>query len=316
MPVTNTTANRGYQIPHASNLLDFDIARLISALNAIDVDVANFLTVLATKAPLNNANLTGTPTVPTVSAGDNSTKPASTAWVRGFLSDFIGSAPGTLDTIAELAEALQNNPDIISEMLTAIGGKLAKDQNLDDLADKAAARNNLDVYARGATVAADAKATPIDADVFGFFDSAASWALKKLTWANIKAALKAYFDALYATAGHVHTFASITSKPTTVSGYGITDASQLGVGQTWQNVKASRAVNTVYQNTSGKPIVVAIGGYNAGGLEISQDNTNWFFTGNWNPSFGLYVQAVVPNGHYYRVGVGGGINNGSWSELR
>lgn len=154
MPVTNTTANRGYQLPHASNLLDFDVARLISSLNAIDVDVANFLTVLTTKAPLDNANLTGTPTVPTVSAGDNSTKPASTAWVRGFLSDFVGSAPGTLDTIGEIAAALQNNPDVITELLAAVGERLRRDQNLADLTDVAAARGSLDVYSKDDIAAA------------------------------------------------------------------------------------------------------------------------------------------------------------------
>lgn len=38
------------------------------------------------------------------------------------------------------------------------------------------------------------KATPADSDEFGLVDSAASWGLKKWTWANLKAALKAYYD--------------------------------------------------------------------------------------------------------------------------
>lgn len=44
---------------------------------------------------------------------------------------------------------------------------------------------------------ATAKATPIDADFIGLMDSAASNILKKLSWLNIKATLKAYFDTLY-----------------------------------------------------------------------------------------------------------------------
>jgi hypothetical protein len=44
---------------------------------------------------------------------------------------------------------------------------------------------------------ATAKTTPVDADEMGITDSAASYVLKKVTWANIKATLKTYFDTLY-----------------------------------------------------------------------------------------------------------------------
>lgn len=52
--------------------------------------------------------------------------------------------------------------------------------------------------------AATEKTTPVDADTVGVIDSAASNVLKKVTWANIKATLKAYFDTEYAsTLSHV-----------------------------------------------------------------------------------------------------------------
>lgn len=44
---------------------------------------------------------------------------------------------------------------------------------------------------------ATSKTTPVDADQIGLMDSAASNILKKLSWANIKATLKTYFDTLY-----------------------------------------------------------------------------------------------------------------------
>ncbi|MBN9078507.1 MAG: hypothetical protein BGN87_00090 [Rhizobiales bacterium 65-79] len=44
---------------------------------------------------------------------------------------------------------------------------------------------------------ATSKTTPVDADEIGLIDSEASNALKKLTWANLKATLKNYFDTLY-----------------------------------------------------------------------------------------------------------------------
>lgn len=41
------------------------------------------------------------------------------------------------------------------------------------------------------------KPTPVDTDLLPLSDSASSFGIKKLTWANIKATLKTYFDTLY-----------------------------------------------------------------------------------------------------------------------
>lgn len=46
---------------------------------------------------------------------------------------------------------------------------------------------------------ATAKTTPVDADKFGLMDSAASNILKKLSWANLKAAIKSYIETAAAT---------------------------------------------------------------------------------------------------------------------
>lgn len=63
-----------------------------------------------------------------------------------------------------------------------------------------------------ATFAATSKSSPVDADSIPLVDSAASNVLKKLTWDNIKATLKTYFDTLYATlASNTFTGAQIYS---------------------------------------------------------------------------------------------------------
>lgn len=64
---------------------------------------------------------------------------------------------------------------------------------IDELATEKAIAGNVPVDTHAAT----SKVTPVDADEIPLVDSAASFGLKKLTWANLKATLKAYFDTLY-----------------------------------------------------------------------------------------------------------------------
>lgn len=67
------------------------------------------------------------------------------------------------------------------------------------------------------THAATSKTTPVDADEMPLVDSAASFGLKKLTWANLKATLKTYFDGLYPSGSGTSTGTN-TGDQTSVSG--------------------------------------------------------------------------------------------------
>lgn len=58
---------------------------------------------------------------------------------------------------------------------------------------------------------AGAKTTPVDADEMGLVDSAASFVLTKITWANIKAGLKTYFDTLYPAASSLTSHTGATT---------------------------------------------------------------------------------------------------------
>lgn len=83
----------------------------------------------------------------------------------------------------------------------------------------------VDALTIGSTIAgADSKSTPGDTDNFGYSDTADSSKLKKFTWAQLKSQLQSFFNSLYAASSHSHTFDSLSSKPTTLAGYGITNA--------------------------------------------------------------------------------------------
>lgn len=90
----------------------------------------------------------------------------------------------------------------------------------------------------------------------------------------------------------------------------------LGVGQTWQNMLASREQNTVYQNTSGRPIMVHTVGSGSSALpQVSANNVTWFDVGiGAAGTFSGVGWVVVPNGHYYRINTAGTPTR--WLELR
>jgi hypothetical protein len=87
--------------------------------------------------------LTGTPTAPTPSSNDSSTKIATTAYVQQELTDLIGTAPSTLDTFGELSASMAADETALSSLTTTVGTKLAKSSNLSDLSDASTARTNL-----------------------------------------------------------------------------------------------------------------------------------------------------------------------------
>lgn len=59
--------------------------------------------------------------------------------------------------------------------------------------------NFTELYTGANIHSADSKTTPADADEIGLIDSAASYVLKKLTWANLKATILAYFTTVTTT---------------------------------------------------------------------------------------------------------------------
>jgi hypothetical protein len=78
---------------------------------------------LALKAPLASPALTGVPTAPTAGQGTNNTQIATTAYVRAAISALINGAPGTLDTLKEIAAAINNDPNFSTTINNALALK-------------------------------------------------------------------------------------------------------------------------------------------------------------------------------------------------
>lgn len=114
-----------------ANNLNAEVNRATTAENNLESKKAN------TVSPA----FTGTPTTPTASAGTNTTQIANTAFVQNAVNDayananaytdtaignLIGTAGETMDTLGELAEAIENNSDVIDVLNSAIGTKATK----------------------------------------------------------------------------------------------------------------------------------------------------------------------------------------------
>lgn len=110
---------------------------------------------------------------------------------------------------------------------------LGKSNNLDDVPNKTTARTNLDVYSKIEVDNAISSAIPND-----------------------------FPNATEIVAGKVKINNTLTSTDadvalTAAQGKVLADR-DFGIGQTWQNVKSSRAVDTNYTNATGKAIVVNV----------------------------------------------------------
>ncbi len=88
------------------------------------------------KAPLDSPELTGTPTAPTPPLSVSNKQIANTEFVQAAVAALVGSSPEALDTLAELANALNNDPNFATTMLNALSGKQPLNETLTNLSGK------------------------------------------------------------------------------------------------------------------------------------------------------------------------------------
>lgn len=94
MTVENVTVNRSYPLPNAANPLNVDVARFITALTMLDIDVQSVLASVAGYAALDGPAFTGVPTAPTAASGTDTTQIATTAFVQAALDLLEASVAG------------------------------------------------------------------------------------------------------------------------------------------------------------------------------------------------------------------------------
>jgi hypothetical protein len=139
---------------------------------------------------------------------------------------------------------------------------------------------------------------------------------------NLSYRVLGYIESTQATAG---TWATAPSTIQGAGGNALTAMSSLGYGQTYQNVTASRAVNTTYYNTTGRPIFVSASPQSTAvaypfmtitqaGVSVAIFGSNQYNTGTF-----ANVSAVVPPGAAYLVNMNLGTVSlavNTWFELR
>ncbi|EPD7735854.1 phage tail protein [Escherichia coli] len=87
-------------------------------------------------AQKHNPTFTGEPKAPTPAAGNNTTRIATTAFVQAAITALINGAPDSLDTLKEIAAAINNDPKFSTTINNALSGKQPLDETLTHLSGK------------------------------------------------------------------------------------------------------------------------------------------------------------------------------------
>lgn len=116
----------------------------------------------------------------------------------------------------------------------------------------------------------------------------------------------------FASAAEVANKSNVSKAINPANAATIAQSTDLGVGQTWQNVTGSRATNTTYTNNTSKPIQIFIcadvnvGTFVIGGVSLQIRDLDSY----------TFINLVIPSGSTYRLNTTVPNAIVSWAELR
>jgi hypothetical protein len=154
---TKVTVDSKGRVTSATTLVAADIPSLLAA-KISDFDAQVRTSRLDQMATPTAAVSMGSQRVTSVAAPTADSDAATKVYVDTAVANLVAAAPEALDTLNELAAALGNDANFATTVSTSLGEKMAKANNLSDLADASAARTNLgvaigsDVQAHSATL--------------------------------------------------------------------------------------------------------------------------------------------------------------------
>ncbi|MBX3583664.1 MAG: hypothetical protein KF810_17395 [Rhizobiaceae bacterium] len=114
-------ANSNAVVPSQAAVVTFVAAAVAGLRNGVSSafdTLAEIATELGLKAPLNSPALTGNPTAPTQTAGNNTTRIATTAFVTTAINAVLNGVSSAFDTLAEIATELGLKAPLNSPALT------------------------------------------------------------------------------------------------------------------------------------------------------------------------------------------------------
>ncbi|MBL8578079.1 MAG: hypothetical protein JNK47_12695 [Mesorhizobium sp.] len=114
-------ANSDAVVPSQAAVVTYVAAAIAAIRNGVSSafdTLSEIATELALKAPLNSPALTGNPTAPTQTAGNNTTRLATTAFVTAAINAVLNGVSSAFDTLAEIATELGLKAPLNSPALT------------------------------------------------------------------------------------------------------------------------------------------------------------------------------------------------------